>query len=119
VGTEDLNGRFEIFDMVPVNEEIVREEADRTIASVPNEFDREYDDNGCMGFSHSTKCRASFDDESSCILDMAEAAHLRKRKLDMLFLLKNCVRDPRKANGLRTLEGMAQESCIYDLECVL
>lgn len=118
MGTEDLNGRFEIFDMMPVNEEIVREEADRTIVSVPNEVDREYD-NGCMGFSHSTKCPASFNDDSPCILDMAEAAHLRKRKLDMLFLLKNCARDPRKPNGLRTLEGMAQESCVYDLECVL
>lgn len=85
------------------------------IAKVPTEDDIEYG-NDCMGFAHSTKCPASFGLDSTCILEMPEEAHLRKRRLDMLFLLKNCTRDPRKANGLRTLEGMAQESCIYELE---
>jgi hypothetical protein len=75
--------------------------------------------NGCMGFSHNTKCPASFDLNYPCILDMAEEARLRKRRLDMLFLLMDCARDPRKANGLKTLEGMAQERCIYELEYVL
>lgn len=33
----------------------------------------------------------------------------------MLFLLRNCIRDLQKANRLNTLEGIAQERCIYDL----
>jgi hypothetical protein len=60
-----------------------------------------------------------FKDDLPFILDMAVAARLRKRRLDMLFLLKDCARKPRKANGLGPLEGMAQESCIYEFECVL
>jgi hypothetical protein len=49
---------------------------------------------------------------------MANEARQRKRKLDMLHLLKDCIRDPLTANGLRTLDGMAQDSCIYELEYV-
>jgi hypothetical protein len=97
-----------------VNEEETKEKADQTIASVPNEVDYEYD-NGCMGYHHSTKCPASYDGDSECILDMVDEALHLKRRLGMLFLLRNCARDPRKANGLNTLEGMAQEGCIYDL----
>jgi hypothetical protein len=97
-----------------VNEEETKEKADQTIASVPNEVDYEYD-NGCMGYHHSTKCPASYDGDSECILDMVDEALHLKRRLGMLFLLRNCARDPRKANGLNTLEGMAQERCIYDL----
>ncbi|CAI7670814.1 unnamed protein product [Penicillium pancosmium] len=114
VGTTNGARRFQIFDLIRVNEEETKEKADQTIASVPNEVDYEYD-NGCMGYHHSTKCPASYDGDSECILDMAdEALHLKKR-LGMLFLLRNCARDPRKANGLNTLEGMAQERRIYDL----
>jgi hypothetical protein len=118
MGLKDRRGRFPIFGLTPVNEEKVREEADDIIASVPTDAEIEYG-NGCMGLSHSTKCPASFGIESPCILDMAEEARLRKRRLDMLFILKDCARNPQKANGLRTLEGMAQETCIYELEYVL
>lgn len=118
MGQKDRSGRFPIFALTPVNEEKVREKADDIIASVPTDVEIEYGD-GCMGFSHSTKCPASFGLDSPCILDMAEEARLHKRRLDMLFILKECARNPRKSNGLRTLEGMAQESCIYELEYVL
>jgi hypothetical protein len=46
---------------------------------------------------------------------MADEALLQKRRLGMLFPLKNCAKDPPNANGLSTLKGMAQVSCIYDL----
>jgi hypothetical protein len=105
VGTEDLSGNFEIFDLQPINEERLLKEVNRIIASVPNEIDIEYGDH-CLGFYHSTKCAASFKDDLPCILDVAEAAHLRKRKLDMLFQLKDCAYNPQHANGLCTLEGM-------------
>jgi hypothetical protein len=49
---------------------------------------------------------------------MANGARQGKRKLDMLHLLKDCIREPLTANGLRTLDGMAQDSCIYELEYV-
>jgi len=49
-------------------------------------------------------------------MDQAEAGRQRKKRLDVLYLLKDCARDPLKANGLRTLEGLAQESCIMDTE---
>jgi hypothetical protein len=115
---KDRSGRFPIFGLTSVDEEKLREEADHIIASVPTDVEIEYG-NGCMGFSHSTKCPASFEHDSPCILDMAEEARMRKRRVDMLFLLKDCARDPRKANGLRTLDGMAQQSCIYELEYVM
>ena len=53
-----------------------------------------------------------------CDMDQAEAGRQRKKKLDILYLLKDCARDPPKANGLRTLEGLAQESCIMDTKQV-
>ncbi|PKX99518.1 uncharacterized protein P174DRAFT_417181 [Aspergillus novofumigatus IBT 16806] len=117
VGTEEQNGRFKIFDVKPVDVERLRQEADDIIASAPGEVDFDYG-NGCMGSSHSTKCDKSIEYDRPCILQMANEARQRKRKLDMLHLLKDCIRDPLTANGLRTLDGMAQDSCIYELEYV-
>lgn len=71
--------------MMPVNKEIVREEADRIITSIPNKVNREYD-NSYIGFSYSTKCLALFNNDLPYILDIAEAAYLYKRKVKMLFL---------------------------------
>lgn len=103
--------------MAPVDVEKVREEADNILASVPNEVDFDYGD-GCQGFVHSSKCQKSTDLFLPCIMDMAEEALQQKRKLDTRYLLKDCAQEPQRANGLRTLEGMAQESCIYELEYV-
>ncbi|KAJ6006656.1 hypothetical protein N7451_004600 [Penicillium sp. IBT 35674x] len=114
VGVEDEDGIFPIFGLTPVDEEKLRKEADNIIASAPTETDVEYG-NDCMGDWHSTKCPAYLEPCSPCILDMAEEARQRKRRLGMLFLLKHCAREPQTANGLGTLEGMAQEACIYDL----
>lgn len=103
--------------MSPTDVEKVPKEADHIIASALNEVDFA-DGDGCVGYSHSTKCDMSFDFSLPCIMDRAEAAHQQKRKLGMLYLLKDCAQDPLAANGLRTLEGMAQEICIYKLEYV-
>ena len=51
-----------------------------------------------------------------CIRAQIEAARKHKRKLDTLYLLKDCARNPRGAKGLRTVEGMAQKSCIFEME---
>jgi hypothetical protein len=117
VGTEERKVRFKVFGVKPVDVERLRLEADNIIASAPGEVDFDYG-NGCMDSSHSTKCEKSIEYDRPCILQMANEAHQRKRKLDMLHLLKDCIRDPMTANGLRTLEGMAQDSCIYELEYV-
>lgn len=103
--------------MSPVDVQKVQKMADCVIASAPNEFDFAEND-GCNGYFHGTKCNMSFDPSLPCIMDEVEAARQRKRKLGMLHLLKDCIQDPLAANGLRTLEGMAQESCIYELEYV-
>ncbi|EXM04442.1 hypothetical protein FOIG_04658 [Fusarium odoratissimum NRRL 54006] len=51
-----------------------------------------------------------------CIRLAAKEAEQRLKLLDDIQHLKKCARDPASANGLRTLEGMAQESCIYDVK---
>lgn len=66
---------------------------------------------------HSTKCQDMMDLlPVSCIRVQIEVARQRKRKLAMLQILRDCARDPWNANGLRTLEGMAQDSFIFDIE---
>lgn len=114
-GIEERDRRFQIFDMSPVDVEKVRQLADDTIASDLNEFDFA-DNNICNGYCHSTKCKMSVDYfvAPQCIVDEVEAARQRKRKLGMLHQLKECVQNPLAANGKKTLEGMAQGSCIYD-----
>jgi hypothetical protein len=47
-----------------------------------------------------------------CINEQIEAAGERERKLGMLCLLRPFPRNPLSANGLSSLEGMAQESCV-------
>lgn len=51
-----------------------------------------------------------------CIRLAAKEAEQRLKLLDDIQHLKKCARDPASANGLRTLEGVAQESCIYDVK---
>lgn len=106
--------------MSPVDVEKALKLADDIISSAPNEFDFK-ESNFCDAYHHSTKCDMSvsyYFDSPRCIMDEVEAARQQKRKLGMLHLLKNCIQDPLAANGLRTLEGMAQKSCIYELEYV-
>lgn len=66
IGVKDRSGRFPIFGLTPTDEEKLREEADHIIASITTDAEIEYG-NGCMGFSHSTKCPASFELDSPCI----------------------------------------------------
>ena len=115
LGTEEDNGSFEIFSLTPVNTKRIREEADQIIASIPDEDDIQYG-NECMGYMHSTKCPKLSESYFPCIMEQEEEARLRLRRLDTLFLLTKCARDPQKANGRETLDGMAQESCIYNIE---
>ncbi|KAF2186695.1 hypothetical protein K469DRAFT_572444, partial [Zopfia rhizophila CBS 207.26] len=111
LGAPDRAGRFPIHVyLISIDE--VRKEADGTIALEPNNPDL---NDFCDGGWHSRECEATMDMLSlPCIKDQVKAARQRRKKLDVLHLLTDCARNPLNANGLRTLEGMAQESCIYD-----
>jgi len=102
--------------MLPVNIDQVREEADRVIALEPD--DVEFNDI-CTGEEgwHSQMCENMMDHLSvPCINVQVEAARQRMRKLAMLSLLRDCARHPFNANGLKTFDGMAQQSCIFNVE---
>lgn len=51
-----------------------------------------------------------------CLRDSADKAKLRLQSILFLSYLRDSARDPYMANGLRTLEGMAQDTCIYEFE---
>ncbi|KAF2678881.1 hypothetical protein K458DRAFT_315873 [Lentithecium fluviatile CBS 122367] len=111
LGAPDRAGRFPIH-IYPIIIDEVRNEADRTIALEPKHPDI---NDFCDGYWHSRECEVAMDVFSlPCINDQVKAARQRMKKLDVLYLLRDCARNPLNANGLRTLEGVAQESCIFD-----
>ncbi|KAH8815439.1 hypothetical protein F5884DRAFT_895335 [Xylogone sp. PMI_703] len=117
-GEVERDGLFPIFDVKPVKVDKLREEINRTIALEPDDVDIFVDD-VCSSGSHSDVCQGMMILSKPCILEQIEAARQQERKLNMLEsldLLTNCARDPWTANGLRTLNGMAQKSCILDVE---
>lgn len=119
IGPVERGGRF-LIKMTTVNIEQIQEEVDCTIAIEPDQFDAQLSELCSDENWHSTKCQniMEFSGEP-CIMVQIEAARRRKRTLAMLHLLRDCGRDPWKANGLLTLEGMAQESCIFDVETLI
>lgn len=113
LGASDQSGRFPIH-IYPIDIVKICEESDKTIALEPKHPEIE---DCCYGDWHSDVCHNIMDMFAMpCILDQAEAARRRKKRLDVLYLLRECARNPLYANGLRTLEGLAQESCIFDNE---
>jgi len=94
----------------------ILEECEEIIARYPTGPYFDIDD-ACLGDDyHSSKCRNGMVDWSQpCLRDEAEKAKLRRDRLRFLPRLKECARDPSRANGQHTLEGLAQESCIYDV----
>ena len=51
-----------------------------------------------------------------CMMEQTKAAQQRKNNLDTYYLLRDCARDPQKADSYKTLKGMAQESPIIHLK---
>lgn len=116
----ERDGRFQVFNMKPVDIHKARKKADDTIALEPSDIEVEFGEECLDEIWHSSRCQHMMMDLSMpCIKMQIEAARKHIRKLDTLYLLKDCARNPRSANGLRTLEGMAQESCIFDMEYAL
>ncbi|QKX61716.1 uncharacterized protein TRUGW13939_08871 [Talaromyces rugulosus] len=115
VGVVDPGDRYKVFGVTPVDIEKVRERADSRIALEPNDVDIEYGYSGC-GQCFTKNCPAFIDRSRPCNLDLINEAKQQKKKLCLLGQLKDCANSPSVANGLNTLGGMAQNSCIYDLE---
>lgn len=112
----ERDGRFPIY-ITSVDIDKAREEADRIITLGPDRIDSELGEVCLDEYWYSTRCQNMMDFlPELCIQVQIEAARRRKKKLAMVHLLRNCARDPYNANGLNTLEGMAQESCIFDIK---
>lgn len=108
-GAVERGGRFPVH-IHPINIDEVRRKADEMIAQEPNHGFGE----DCDGYGyHSIQCEVGMDEWSlPCIQDQINAARQQKKRLACLHQLKDCVMDPWSANGLRTLEGIAQESFV-------
>ena len=58
-------------------------------------------------------CLASFEPIATCPFQLRQECERKLERLKLLDLPIFCLQDPKKAVAHRTLEGMAQESCIY------
>ncbi|CAG9951096.1 unnamed protein product [Clonostachys rosea f. rosea IK726] len=115
-GVVESDGRYPI-QMESVKLDKILEECKKLIAKYPTGEYVDIDDVCLDDDFHSEKCRMGMWAWSQpCIRVDAEKANHRRNRLLFLCLLKDCARDPARANGLRTLEGLAQESCIYDIK---
>ncbi|KAH8586944.1 hypothetical protein B0O99DRAFT_527752 [Bisporella sp. PMI_857] len=115
IGEVERDGRFPIH-ITPVNIDEVRKDADDKIALKPGEVDIAFID-VCVDNSHIQSCQDRMEYLSEpCIRVQIKDAERRKEKLKILHRLRDCAQDPYNASGYRTLEGMAQDSCIFDIE---
>ncbi|KAK3373054.1 hypothetical protein B0T24DRAFT_529119 [Lasiosphaeria ovina] len=112
-GIAKSDGSYPIW-MDPVKPDHVLKECEKIIARHPTGPHVDYND-FCDGYLHSSECCIGMEEWSQpCI--MVEAAKAEQRRKQLLFLsdLKDCAQDPARANGLHTLGGLAQDSCIYE-----
>ncbi|KAI8623052.1 hypothetical protein F5Y19DRAFT_460064 [Xylariaceae sp. FL1651] len=111
-GVVDPNGRYPIC-MDPVKPDNVAEECKKIIARHPTGPYFDINDVCLDEDNHSKECLNGMEWSQPCIMVDAEKAEQRLDRLLFLSLLKDCARDPARSSGLYTLEGLAQESCIY------
>ena len=77
------------------------------IADSDNEWD-------CDGDHHAKDCEnGMLVWGQGCLAVSAEKSKERQRRISLRYLLTTCARNPAVANGLDTLSGMTQDSCIY------
>lgn len=103
-----MDGRYSIH-MEHVNLEEILEECKKAIARYPTEPSFE-SDHRCEGKDqHSVECLVGMEDLlQPCIKVEAEKAEQRLKQLLFLSRLKDCARNPTKANALDTLKGIAR-----------
>jgi hypothetical protein len=116
VGVVERDGTYPIH-MTTMEITKVQEGLDQIIAMEPDTIEIEFGD-PCTGDGwHSTRCQLRMEHLSEpCILDQVVKARHRKQRLNRLDDLTKCAKHPLEANGMRTLEGMATGSCIYEVE---
>jgi len=96
-----------------VDLEKTEENCHQAIKDLPVAGDWNGWDECCKGY-HINECRRAMEAvRSECLTVAAEKARERLKRMHLGYLLKQCARDPDSANGLETLRGIAQESCIY------
>ncbi|KAK0753009.1 hypothetical protein B0T18DRAFT_395806 [Schizothecium vesticola] len=107
------NDRF--FGLIePVDLEKTKEECYQAIKNYPVIGDWNGWNDCNDGGHHTEECEMAMEHAGSeCLKVAAEKAEERLTQMQLRYLLKQCARDPDSANGLKTLRGMAQESCIY------
>ncbi|KAK3382139.1 hypothetical protein B0T24DRAFT_516770 [Lasiosphaeria ovina] len=108
------NDRF--FGLIePVDLEKTKEKCHQAIENCPVAGEwNDWDECDPARKPHADECQTAMDySGSECLTVAAEKAKERLKRMHLRYLLKQCARDPNSANGLKTLLGMAQESCIY------
>jgi len=113
-GRVSPNDRF--FGLIePVDLEKTKEKCHQAIKKCPvAEEWNGWDECDGAGEYHTDECQTAMEHVwSECLTVAAEKAEERLERMHLRYLLKQCARDPDSANGLKTLRGMAQESCIY------
>jgi len=103
--------------MTPLNTVKIQEEASKILDMDPDSIDIEFD-GPCTGDGwHSTACQLMMERQwKPCIREQISAARHHQKRLSMLDQLTNCARNPLAANGMRVLEGMATDGCVYEVE---
>ena len=95
----------------------IRENLDEIIAMKPDNIENTFGDPCTDDEWHSPRCLDRMDIHSEpCIMVQVLTAQDRKERLDKLQDLTNCAKRPFEANGKGILEGLATDSCIYEVE---
>ncbi|KAM0376572.1 hypothetical protein ACHAPY_007117 [Fusarium culmorum] len=117
-GVVESDGRYPIY-MEPANLEDISDKCKDAIARHPTDSYFDLDQICLDDREHSDECLIGMREWSQpCIKVEAEKAEQRLKQLLFLLRMKDCTRDPMKVNGLDSLKGMAQDTCIYEIKYV-
>jgi hypothetical protein len=107
LGRADGEGRIPI-RVDPIDIAEIREKIDQAMKEADS-----YGDDPCSSVdAHSSVCEDMMDRYSWPCLEIVRQ---RRKNLDSPHLLRDCARNPGKADGLRSLEGVVRGSCVMDV----
>ncbi|KAK3291662.1 uncharacterized protein B0H64DRAFT_330430 [Chaetomium fimeti] len=110
-GRISRGGRFSGL-MIPVDIDKIIKDCEQAIEMEPMPGDHNGWDS-CYNGHHATDCKNKMEWDQKCLTVSAEKANERLRRIPLHYLFTLCARNPTDANGLDTLSGMTQGSCIY------
>lgn len=115
-GPKTHDGRFPIY-VSSLDLDSIRDSADCIIAQKPDEHEIAFGDPCNEELGCSQQCQTLQDALGrKCIMLQIKDATERKQDLASLHLLREYVRNPWNANGMQTLAGRAQDTCIYETQ---